>query len=510
MTDASNSFTKGAYTIEEMKVTVTNGKLEVGVKNTDANLWCIWDNFQLTYYGVDVTALQETLAGRIKYAQDIAGDMNAATAQALADALADVQDCPATEDALTAAITEINNAISAAEASIEVYKKIVAVNAKAAALTGDEAAAAYATVLATYTDKTATEVAPFEAAYLEAVKVAGPGSDITAIAPTTWVGQSGAVPDWACPDMPGAPERFAGAPFVGDVMTMTINGLKPGTYTVTLRGGASTTGARDNFEVLTGQNRAYLFANDALYSMEVYDRTSIPVGTVETAVLTCGVKEDGVLKMGIENKTLGANWFVVNLEQIKYESTDLPTTEVELSVTDAQYSTFMAPFAAELPAGVQAYTVTGISADNTIVMEEQKSIAANTPVVLYSENVVSEKLTGVSLAEAATYTVGLLTGVYAPVQITEGYVLQNSQEEGVAFYVVEPTFAMTVPANRAYLTAPSTTEAKVISFGDEATAIKAVGALTSGNAKIYDINGRELKSLQKGVNIVNGVKVLVK
>ena len=35
----------------------------------------------------------------------------------------------------------------------------------------------------------------------------------------------------------------------------------------------------------------------------------------------------------------------------------------------------LSAIAAELPAGVQAYTVTGISADNTIVMEEQKSIS---------------------------------------------------------------------------------------------------------------------------------------
>jgi len=42
------------------------------------------------------------------------------------------------------------------------------------------------------------------------------------------------------------------------------------------------------------------------------------------------------------------------------------------------------------------------------------------------------------------------------------------------------------------------------------TAIKNIETVTKANDKIYDINGRQMKSLQKGVNIVNGKKVLVK
>jgi len=52
MSDASVSFTSGLYTIEPIKVVVTDGTITVGAKN-EANLtiWCIWDNFQLKYYG---------------------------------------------------------------------------------------------------------------------------------------------------------------------------------------------------------------------------------------------------------------------------------------------------------------------------------------------------------------------------------------------------------------------------------------------------------------------------
>lgn len=52
MENASTSFTDGLYAIDPIIVVVNNGTLEVGVKNNgNTDLWCIWDNFRLTYYG---------------------------------------------------------------------------------------------------------------------------------------------------------------------------------------------------------------------------------------------------------------------------------------------------------------------------------------------------------------------------------------------------------------------------------------------------------------------------
>ncbi len=52
MSDASVSFTEGKYTIEPIKVVVTDGVITLGVKNeTNTTIWCIWDNFRLSYLG---------------------------------------------------------------------------------------------------------------------------------------------------------------------------------------------------------------------------------------------------------------------------------------------------------------------------------------------------------------------------------------------------------------------------------------------------------------------------
>lgn len=52
MTDASNSFTAGKYTISPISVLVTDGTITLGAKNeVNTSLWCIFDNFTLTFYG---------------------------------------------------------------------------------------------------------------------------------------------------------------------------------------------------------------------------------------------------------------------------------------------------------------------------------------------------------------------------------------------------------------------------------------------------------------------------
>ncbi|MBQ8466621.1 MAG: Ig-like domain repeat protein [Prevotella sp.] len=57
MGDAGKSFLKGLYTIDPIYVQVEEGgTLTIGAKlEGNYNLWCIWDNFALTYYGADAS-----------------------------------------------------------------------------------------------------------------------------------------------------------------------------------------------------------------------------------------------------------------------------------------------------------------------------------------------------------------------------------------------------------------------------------------------------------------------
>ena len=82
MADASASFTAGQYTIEPIEVTVfEDGQLTVGAKlATNTSLWCIFDNFRLTYLTGEIPAeeFQPAYAAALKAAQDaLAAEANA-------------------------------------------------------------------------------------------------------------------------------------------------------------------------------------------------------------------------------------------------------------------------------------------------------------------------------------------------------------------------------------------------------------------------------------------------
>lgn len=194
------------------------------------------------------------------------------------------------------------------------------------------------------------------------------------------------------------------------------------------------------------------------------------------------------------------------------------TESANISISSAEYSTFIAPFEVKIPAGLAAYTVDGVKDNGTtlVMTEVETTIPANTPVVLNGAEGVSE-VSGVNVATQDSYTEGLLTGVYTDTNAPVGsYVLQN-KSEGVAFYYVEEGKQPKVKANRAYLTVPAEANVRALFFGDdEATAIEGLGALTEGDIEgIYSANGVKVGALQKGVNIIKRVdgssfKVMVK
>ena len=215
------------------------------------------------------------------------------------------------------------------------------------------------------------------------------------------------------------------------------------------------------------------------------------------------------------NNTIGANGttdtgFFTTAQFNDFSMVEAIEAEVELNITaENQYATIVVPFDTELPAGVEAYTVTGVDG-TTVTLETAASLKANTPYVLYAEEGVAATLAGLGAAYTdATYTEGLLTGGYAATTApADTYVLQN-QSGNVAFYVVEAE-GKEVPAYHAYLTAPAA-DVKAYGFGGIATAIQNLTpALAAGEGAIYNVNGQQMETLQKGINIVGGKKVLVK
>ncbi len=124
MSDASASFSAGNYTISPIFVEVTeDGELTIGAQlEENTNLWCIWDNFVLTYYGTDVDLNELKNAAIIKEMNDLtekATELNEeveieavkAELQAAIDLTAEAK----TTEQINAAIEALKAAIAKAE-----------------------------------------------------------------------------------------------------------------------------------------------------------------------------------------------------------------------------------------------------------------------------------------------------------------------------------------------------------------------------------------------------------
>ncbi len=188
---------------------------------------------------------------------------------------------------------------------------------------------------------------------------------------------------------------------------------------------------------------------------------------------------------------------------------------------DVKYGTRIFPFTPTLPAGVKAYSCEEANGKTLTLVEVEKP-AAGTPYILFAENGLSStNLSGWGvLSSLEAKSNGALTGVYtATYAPKESFVLQKNDGK-VAFYEVGNNNDIEVPANLCYLTWPAggqpSAGARAFFFPENnATAIKAINALTSGKAEIFNASGAKIPALQKGMNIIRTAdgksqKVMVK
>lgn len=201
----------------------------------------------------------------------------------------------------------------------------------------------------------------------------------------------------------------------------------------------------------------------------------------------------------------GDHLYVDDLELIYDNEFD----EVPVTVSDAKYATFVAPFDVKMPTSVTASTVSTTSASDDTVLEleacEGNTVTANTPVILSAKAATARKAFGIANA-TTTAEKGLLTGVYTNTDAPVGsYVLQN-QNGKVGMYKVNAS-GVTIKANHCYLNVPvSNTKAFFFDFNDVTTDINNIESET--NDAIYNLSGNRLNKMQKGINIVNGKKVI--
>jgi hypothetical protein len=177
---------------------------------------------------------------------------------------------------------------------------------------------------------------------------------------------------------------------------------------------------------------------------------------------------------------------------------------------------FSAPYATELPAGVDAYYATSNDNKGYITLTKcvatgtsPKGVPANFGVILVSEsqNITLNPASG-HIDTPANNVFGNSAGE-AVVMGDNCYVLANG-DDGIGFYLA--TKGTTLKAGKAYiqLSNSSQTSALRLVLDETVTGINGV-ATEKVDAPIYDLSGRRvLNTVKGGIYIQNGKKFIVK
>jgi hypothetical protein len=316
--------------------------------------------------------------------------------------------------------------------------------------------------------------------------------------------------------------------FDGNAVTFTSGNSTSGGYAIAYSNKAGTTnyGQAVYFKKVEDATNTYLvYIKDkdgdahyigvgANYGGDNYQlRATDDAAKALNILVSVSTTKDGEyqLKNTTANQYIGSNGNSGFYTASNYSTFNLlPAAEypVRRSVAEGKFGTIILPYAAALPEGATAYSVKEIS-DEAVTLEEVTELSACVPYIIGEG---TYNFSGLATAAKASYDGNNLTGVFAATAAPVGSYVLQTQDETQAFYVVEADNQPTLAANRAYLTVPSSSESAAlrINIGGEATGVEAVKALTEGKAEIYDLSGRKLNTLQKGINIVNGVKVIVK
>lgn len=205
----------------------------------------------------------------------------------------------------------------------------------------------------------------------------------------------------------------------------------------------------------------------------------------------------------------------------QYVAGTYPTVALNRSFSTENRSTLVLPFAMDeeetAAAFDEVYELTSVVGES-IKFSTATEIVAGKPYLIKAKNAtlsVKEKALDPSqnvtntIVEDESSTVTFV-GLFAPTSLTaddneNAFIVSSNKLYHVASDI-------NMAAYRGYFTVDSKAGVKnfVLSFDDDATAIDAVETTQQANAEIYNLAGQRLSKVQKGVNIVNGRKVLVK
>ncbi len=169
--------------------------------------------------------------------------------------------------------------------------------------------------------------------------------------------------------------------------------------------------------------------------------------------------------------------------------------------------------------GAKAYTFNSY-VNGELNFSTTSELTASYPYIIYVPTAITEdiELTDITIKsvdeEPFLYSKNgvYLRGTYAP--IAAGQWTKSNNDDiiyGVTTdgHIMKAGATASIKGFRAYFDVPTASEVKALSFdGEDATAIQAIDGQHASDDAIYNVAGQRIQKMQKGINIINGKKVL--
>ncbi|MBQ6190923.1 MAG: exo-alpha-sialidase [Bacteroidaceae bacterium] len=186
-------------------------------------------------------------------------------------------------------------------------------------------------------------------------------------------------------------------------------------------------------------------------------------------------------------------------------------------VGDKSYATLYLPFDVTTTGATKAYYIETASnryAHLTATGNDGTEIPARTAVVLVNEDAEPSTILNMAsdLTSVVSESANLLKGTLVPMSLdlSDGtpYYSMGRLNGEIGFYKYTDG-TITLGANKAYLEVPASGGAKGYTLDfDDATGLKDLKGLKDSDDLIYNLSGQRMSKPVKGINIINGKKVL--
>lgn len=204
------------------------------------------------------------------------------------------------------------------------------------------------------------------------------------------------------------------------------------------------------------------------------------------------------------------------LEAVPQQQNAFTTTALTVGNVSANIATYSSPFPVKLPDDVDAYIAKQEGENKVVLQKITGALPANTGVILSSETAKKDCIPTARTTEplatvnAADNMLKPTTGSAVAADVN-AYIL--SQNNGTAVFKKLSSSDRTIKQYKAYLELNGAQSAQLMKFafaGSDLTGIQNVTETSAKSNTAYDLAGRKVGKLQKGIYIVNGKKVIVK